>query len=112
MGRNKGEVLLMKLFWRLSSNKKPNVTFKNRKEEYYRNYFFSKKLCDGVELIALIERLSKKDAANMLLERGLSAYMGDNLTKVIKSEAERNERRPDVKLARFLTIIRRLAKQK
>jgi hypothetical protein len=76
---------------RLSSNKKPNVTFKNHKDAYYRNYFVEERFCKGIDFIAEVERLTKKDTVNLLIERGLSAYMGDNLTKVIRNEAVRNE---------------------
>ena len=39
----------------------------------------NKKMSDGIELVAAIERCSKKDAAQMILQRGYSAYMGEKV---------------------------------
>ena len=39
---------------------KPNVTLVNNKEENYSHYYFPKNLCDGIELITAIERITRK----------------------------------------------------
>jgi hypothetical protein len=62
----------------LFGTNKPNVTRVNHKDEYYKNYYFNKKLCTGVELVAKIERTSKKQAAELLMKAGLSSYMGQS----------------------------------
>jgi len=54
--------------------------------DYHRHYYVSEPLCDGIELIAKIERTSKKDAAELLMKAGLSSYMGAKLTKYIEDE--------------------------
>ncbi len=92
--------------------KKPNVTFLNHKDEYFKNYFFNKKLCDGIELVAKIEGSSKKDAAELLMKAGLSSYMGDKLTEFIKSERAAREQNQKVNIPRFIREIRRLAREK
>jgi hypothetical protein len=43
---------------------------------YYRQIFFDKQMYDGIELVAKIERTSKKDAARMLIKRGFSNNIG------------------------------------
>ena len=48
---------------RLFGVNKPNITRLNRKDDYYRDYYFNKRLSEGIEFIALIERISKKQAA-------------------------------------------------
>jgi hypothetical protein len=66
--------------------KKSNVTFLNHKNEYFKNYFFNKKLCDGIKLVADIEHSSKKQTAELLMKAGLSSYMGAKLTEYIKND--------------------------
>ncbi len=75
--------------------KKTNITFLNHKELYYKHYWFPKNLCDGVGWVAKIERTSKKMAAQMLIERGFSSYMGAKITEQIENDRiarERNEK--------------------
>jgi hypothetical protein len=61
--------------------KKPNITYLNHKDEYYNAYYFNKKLCDGVDLVAAIERTTKKQATDMLMRAGFSSYMGGKITQ-------------------------------
>ena len=70
----------------LFSAKKSNITFINHKDLYFKHYWLSKNLCDGIEIVAAIERTSKKDAAEMLVKAGLSSYMGAKITEHIKEE--------------------------
>jgi len=56
--------------------KKRTTTFITRKDEYYKNFWLNKKLCDGIKLVADIESRSKKAAAELLMKAGLSSYMG------------------------------------
>jgi len=56
--------------------KKRTTTFITRKDEYYKNFWLNKTLCDGIKLVADIESRSKKAAAELLMKAGLSSYMG------------------------------------
>ena len=91
--------------------KKSNVTFLNHKNEYFKNYFFNKKLCDGIKLVADIEHSSKKAAAELLMKAGLSSYMGAKLTKYIEDESVAREQNQKIKLTRFIMVLRRYARE-
>jgi hypothetical protein len=91
---------------------KTNVTFLNHKDEYYKAYWFNKKLCDGVELIAAIEHTSKKQAAELLIKAGISSYMGEKITQYIKDERAARELDQKVKIPRLVLELRRLARER
>jgi len=91
---------------------KPNVTRLNHKDEYYKNYYFPKNVCDGIEFIAKIERTSKKQAAELLMKAGLSSYMGDKLSKYIHGEHIAKEQNQKAKMPRFVLELRKLARER
>ncbi len=91
--------------------KKPNMTFLNHKDEYYKAYWFNKKLCDGIEIVTAIKRTSKKQAAELLMKAGLSSYMRAKLTEYIKSERATRELNQKVKMTRFIQVLRRYARE-
>jgi hypothetical protein len=92
--------------------KKRNVTRLNHKDEYYRNYYFNKKLSSGIDLVAKIERTSKKQAAEMLMKAGLSSYMGSMISKQIELDRIAREQNQKAKLTRFVMVLRRYAKER
>ena len=83
----------------------------NHQDEYFRNYYFHKKLCIGIDLVAEMERTTKKAAADLLMRAGLSRYMGKKLAEYIKSEQAARESNQKIKLPRFITVLRRYARQ-
>lgn len=92
--------------------KKTNVTHLNHKEEYYNAYYFNHKLCDGVDIVALIERTTKKQAAELLMKAGLSSYMGAKITEHIENERKAREQNEKLKLTRFIRIVRQYARER
>jgi hypothetical protein len=80
--------------------------------EYYKHFYFKKSLCDGIKIVADIERTSKKQAAELLMKAGLSSYMGAKLTEYIKSERAARELSQKVKMTRFVQVLRRYAKER
>jgi topoisomerase IA-like protein len=96
----------------LFGTKKANVTMLNRKDEYYRNYFFNKHLSEGIKLVADIERLTKKDAAELLMERGLSSYMGSKITEHTQNKLSAQEQGTEPEKNRFFKKIHALAVKK
>lgn len=90
---------------------KPNVTRLNYKDEYYKNYYFNKKLCDGIELVGVIERTSKKRAAELLMKAGLSSYMGEKVTEYIERDRVAREINQKVHMTRFIMVLRRYARE-
>jgi hypothetical protein len=77
--------------------------------EYYKHFYFNKTLCDGIELVAAIERTTKKQTAELLMKAGLSSYMGAKLTEYIKSERAAWEQNQKLKLTLFVIMLRKLA---
>jgi hypothetical protein len=78
--------------------------------EYYKHFYFTKPLFDGIELIAKIERTSKKDAAELLMKAGISSYMGDKISEYIHSEHVAREQN-DAKVSRFIMFLKRYARE-
>ena len=62
--------------------------------------------------IAKVNRTSIKKTANMLIERGLSSYMGEEIEKYIQTELETKELNREPALQRFIKMLKRLAKEK
>jgi hypothetical protein len=91
--------------------KKRNTTFLNHKDEYHNHYWFNEKLCDGVEIIAAVERISKKDAAELLMKAGISSYMGDKISEYIHNEHVAREQSESLKISRFMMILKRYARE-
>jgi hypothetical protein len=54
-------------------------------DAYYGRVFFDKPMFEGIELIAKIERTTKKKAARLLIERGFSSYMGKSSVKPFRT---------------------------
>jgi hypothetical protein len=77
-------------------------------DAYYGRVFFDKRMFEGIEWVARIERLSKKKAARLLIERGFSSYIGEKMK--IELAIRELERKP--KLTRFVLELRRLAKER
>ena len=92
--------------------RKRNVTFVNHKEDYFKQYYFNHKLCDGIELVAEIERITKKDAAELLMQAGFSSYMGGKITEYIKSEHAAREMDQKVQRSRFVFMLRKFARER
>jgi hypothetical protein len=77
-------------------------------DAYYGRIFFDKRMFDGIEWVARIERVSKKKAARLLIERGFSSWMGEK----IKTELAIKKLEDNPHLTRFVIELRRFAKQR
>jgi len=87
---------------RLFGVNKPNITRLHRKDDYYRDYYFNKQLSEGIEFIAKIERISKKQAAELLMKAGFSSWMGEKVGEYIQAERAARERNESVRRNRFV----------
>jgi hypothetical protein len=96
----------------LFGTNKPNVTRLNHKDEYYKDYYFPKNLGRGIEIVALIERVSKKQAAEMLMKADFSSYMGSMIGKQIVFDKIAREQNRKAKLTRFQIVLRGFAKER
>jgi hypothetical protein len=52
-------------------------------DAYYGRVAFDKAMFQGIELVAKIERMSKKKAARFLIEEGFRKYIGNKLGEAI-----------------------------
>jgi intein-encoded DNA endonuclease-like protein len=69
--------------------------------EYYKHFYFNKPLCDGIELVAEIEKINKKKASQNLIKRGFSSWMGEKVKNHIDNEKSARELDQKIKLTRF-----------
>ena len=81
-------------------------------DAYYGRIAFDKRLFQGIELVAKIERTTKKHAAEELMKAGLSSYMGEKLTQYIESERAAREFHQKMQYNRFIYIIRQYARER
>jgi predicted house-cleaning noncanonical NTP pyrophosphatase (MazG superfamily) len=81
-------------------------------DEYYGRVAFNKQMFDGIELIAKIERTTKKKAARLLLEEGFKNYIGQKLREDIKVEIAAEELRQKPEATRFIIELRKFAKER
>ena len=111
--KNESKARLLRLtIKRLFSTSKPNVTRLNRKDDYYRDYYFNKQLSDGIDLVAAIELTSKKRAAELIMTAGFSSYMGQKITEYIQAERIAQERNEKLRRNRFALQLIRFAKER
>ena len=87
----------------------PRILYPNA---YYKQIFFDKQMFDGIELVGKIERVSKKQAARLLIERGFSSYMGEKLKEAAQVEIAVDELRRKPRATRFVLELRRFAKER
>ncbi len=89
-------------------------TYKRLPDAYYKHVYINKKMYQGVEIIARIERTSIKEATDLLLASAISQYMGEKLLEHIKNEKEIKElnlqRHPYP--PRFVREVRKLCKER
>lgn len=89
-----------------------NVTRLNQKDRYYHAFYLPRNLCEGIELIAQIERTSDKAAAELLVSRGISAYMAEKLEEQTRLEKEARDQARPLKDNRFWYLVREYASEK
>jgi hypothetical protein len=81
-------------------------------DTYYRNIWLNKQMFDGVELVGKIEKISKKQAAHLLIEAGFKYYIGEKIKEDIRNRLAAKELNRKVKLTRFVLEFRRFAKER
>jgi hypothetical protein len=67
---------------------------------------------DGFELVSKIEKISKKQAAHLLIEAGFKYYIGEKIKEDIRNRLAAKELNRKVKLTRFVLEFRRFAKER
>ena len=87
----------------------PHTRYPN---EYYGRVAFTKQMFDGFELVSKIEKISKKQAAHLLIEAGFKYYIGVKIKEDIRNRLAAKELNRKVKLTRFVLEFRRFAKER
>jgi hypothetical protein len=72
--------------------------------------YFPQILCEGIELVAKMEKTGKKDAVRLIMETGLSKYKGDKVSQHIQNDNNARLHNMVVQGSRFMMIVRRCAK--
>ena len=80
-------------------------------DDYYRHYYFTKKLCNGIDVVAEMEKCNKTAAADLLMRADLSSYMGEKVSEYYKAEREAKKNNQKLKLTRFMIVLRRLCRE-
>jgi hypothetical protein len=81
-------------------------------DAYYKSIYFDKQMFDGIELVAKVERLTKKKAARLLMEEGFRNYISKGLHEYIKDDIADNKLRQRRAIAPFIRELRRFAKER
>ena len=102
---------LVRTIGHLFNHKKGIQPHKLDPERYYKGYWFDRKTCDGIELVAAIEQISKKEAAHKLIEAGFKYYITEKTKQHIDNQVEINHRGEDPVVGRFIKLFRRYARQ-
>ena len=76
-------------------------------DSYYRTIYFDKRMYDGIAWVAKMERVSKKKAARLLIERGFSSWMGEK----IKEDRALRKLEEEPHLTRFILEFRKFARE-
>jgi hypothetical protein len=92
----------------LNGMKNQPDTYQKYPDAYYKHVYISKNLYEGIELVAGMEHISKKQAARWILEAGFSSLMGKKLVEHIEDE----QRIKELNLERhpYLSRFARMAK--
>ena len=80
--------------------------------EYYRQVFFDKPMFDGIELVAKVERVTKKKAARLLMEEGFRSYISNGLHEYIKDDIADNKLRQQRTGTHLIRELRKFAKER
>ncbi len=80
-------------------------------DEYYIRYWFDKKTSEGIELIAAIEQIPKRQAALNLVQEGFKYYIWQKTKQHIDNQVKLNQRGEDPVAGRFIKLFRRYARQ-
>jgi hypothetical protein len=87
-----------------------NITRINHKEDYYKNYYFHKKLCEGIAWVAKQEKTTKKHAAEVLMRTGLENWIGEKMGQYITMQREAQQRGECIRRPPFILELIRMAR--
>jgi hypothetical protein len=80
-------------------------------DEYYEGYWPDKKTCDGIDLVAAIEQIPRRQVVLNLIEAGFKHYILEKTKQHLDNEVELHQRGEDPVVGRFIKLLRHYAKQ-
>ena len=96
----------------LFRHQKANITRQTHQDLYYRQVFIEKRLYDGIEFLAKMNRTSRRQVCNELIELGFGTYLAREISRNNDApRTARKENRP-VQPTPFIVKYRRWIKSK
>ena len=95
----------------LFGTKKRNVTLVNHKDDNYTHYYVNKKLADGIDFIAQVQQISKKHAAELMIEEGLRSYIALLYKQYVENENKQRLAGQKIYRDRFGRLLRKRTKE-
>jgi hypothetical protein len=80
-------------------------------DDYYIRYWFDKKTSEGIDLIAAIEQIPRRQVVPNLIEAGFRHYILEKTKQHLDNEVELHQRGEHPVTDRFVRLFRRYAKQ-
>ncbi len=96
----------------LFAPKKTNVTIKTHPEVYYKTIWLTRTTYQMVDFVAAVNRKSKKQTVNDMLQRGLASYIGEQVAQDNRLNSERRRRGLPTRPTPFVAALRALARKK
>ena len=81
-------------------------------KEYGRHYYLNENLCENIERVAKIERMSRKQAVETLVADGLSRYWGGKITEYIQNKENAREFYINLNTRRFIRLFRQFVRER
>jgi hypothetical protein len=84
----------------------------NHKDEYFKDYWFPENVCNGIEIIAKVERCSKKEAAVKMMTKAIANWMYNKISEQVELDKQARERNEKPQRTRFKFLMRKYARQR
>ncbi len=80
-------------------------------DAYYKHVYVSKPMFNGIELIARFEKISKKQAAHLLLEAGFKYYVGEKIRKDIEARTAAKKLNQKIQVSKFIMELEKYCRE-
>jgi len=104
--------LLKRSVMALFGIKKPNITFQQHPEDYFKHVYLDQPFFECIDFLAKTDRMSKKKMTHVLLELGIGYYMGAKIREYNQRAIALRELNKEPELTRFIILLRKFAKER